>query len=482
MGTVGGPWRWPREGCNFVVVHEQFYFYPFWDKLQPQHLTWRANRRRIETAERNGLSVMRLHGTMDLLHNFEDFAELIGLKLEKRGGGLYRVFPIAETTVGELVARLKRVLKLERVRMVGDLNRRVRCVGLPMGGLCLDWNIPYMQVCIDLGADVLIGGEADKLRLPLRRRRRHPLHRDRPLRQRDPGVLNFAKRIGKDFPASRRSGMMIGGRLNTDERLKFRGQSSGTERGRNATMGISAGDGSYVSSLRRAGQQPGPEYCAGEGMRVCAAAKLSSHDERRHGCQGPDRRPADPAPRPADVVRVPRGGVDVPAGVQPARGPGNGATDTRGGNPVPRRLSAGGGMLPRLGGRSRERRRPDLSPRRPLFQMDAGRPGEVRRPQERGQGLGASHPVRRLETRGRYVGIAFGGTGLTCSDELYVFKGGQRSQGREVRAGTGRRFLRHAPAGVFHEAGDHRDEQGRHAHPRRPARRERREAHGDAPR
>jgi len=199
MGTVEALEMAAREGCNFVVVHEQFYFYPFWDKLMPQHLTWRANRRRIETAERNGLSVMRLHGTMDLLHNFEDFAELIGLNLDKRGGGLYRVFPIEETTVGELVARLKRVLKLERVRMVGDLARRVRCVGLPMGGLCLDSNIPYMQVCIDLGADVLIGGEADEYGFLFAADADIPCIETGHYVSETPGVLNFARRIGKDF-------------------------------------------------------------------------------------------------------------------------------------------------------------------------------------------------------------------------------------------------------------------------------------------
>lgn len=35
------------------------------------------------------------------------------------------------------------------------------------------------------------------------------------------------------------------------------------------------------------------------------------------------------------------------------------------------------------------------------------------------------HPLRfaNLQTRGRYVGLVIGGTGMTCSDELYVYKG-----------------------------------------------------------
>jgi putative NIF3 family GTP cyclohydrolase 1 type 2 len=171
------------------------------DGFRPQHLAWRANRRRVAAAERNGLSVMRLHGTLDLLHNFEDFADLIGLKVEKRGGGLSRVFPIEETTVGELLARLRRVLKLDHVRMVGDLNRRVRCVGLPMGGLCLDSNISYMQHCVELGADVLIGGEADEYGFTFAADADIPLIETGHFVSETPGILNFVKRLQRDFPA-----------------------------------------------------------------------------------------------------------------------------------------------------------------------------------------------------------------------------------------------------------------------------------------
>jgi hypothetical protein len=57
---------------------------------------------------------------------------------------------------------IRSALRLEHVRVVGDLGSRVRCVGVPMGGLGLDANLSYLQTCIELGADVLIGGEADE--------------------------------------------------------------------------------------------------------------------------------------------------------------------------------------------------------------------------------------------------------------------------------------------------------------------------------
>lgn len=205
MGTVDALEMAAREHCNVVVVHEQFYFYSFWspERLRPQDLTWRANRRRIELAESRGMSVLRLHGTMDMLHNFEDFAELIGCDLGQRGTGYYRVFPIPETTVGELVDRLKRRLGLAHVRMVGDLSRRVRCLGIPMGGLCLDSNISYMEWCIEHGADCLVGGEADEYGFLLAADADIPCIETGHFVSETPGVLNFARRIQRDFPEVR---------------------------------------------------------------------------------------------------------------------------------------------------------------------------------------------------------------------------------------------------------------------------------------
>jgi putative NIF3 family GTP cyclohydrolase 1 type 2 len=90
--------------------------------------------------------------------------------------------------------------------MVGDLNRLVRCVGLPMGGLCLDSNISYMQWCIEQGADVLIGGEADEYGFLFAADADIPCIETGHFVSETPGVLNFAKRLQKDFPAIKAAG------------------------------------------------------------------------------------------------------------------------------------------------------------------------------------------------------------------------------------------------------------------------------------
>ncbi len=202
MPTVAALERAVAEGCNLVVAHEQFFFYPFISapQMQPQFRSWRPTARRLAVVERHHLCVLRLHGTMDMLHNFDDFVELMGLTNTKRGSGYARVFPIPETTVGELVARVKRTLGLEQVRMVGNPARRVRCVGVPMGGLCLDSNLSYLQKCVQLGADVLIGGEADEYGFTFAADADIPLIEAGHFVSETPGVKNFAQHMQRDFP------------------------------------------------------------------------------------------------------------------------------------------------------------------------------------------------------------------------------------------------------------------------------------------
>lgn len=202
MGNVDALQKTGAAGCNLAVVHETFYFHPreWAGGLQPQHLTWRATRRRIEAAERNGLSVFRLHGTLDLICIYDDFALALGIKDVKLNAGWDRVFPIEETTVGELVERVKRIFRLERVRMTGDANRRVRCVGLPWGGLALDSNLSYMQRCIELGADCLVAGEADEYGFTFAADADVPLIETGHFVSESIGMTHFARRLAKDFP------------------------------------------------------------------------------------------------------------------------------------------------------------------------------------------------------------------------------------------------------------------------------------------
>jgi putative NIF3 family GTP cyclohydrolase 1 type 2 len=202
MGTVEALERAGAEGCNLVVIHETFYFHPWFPThgLQPQNMAWRANGRRVVAAVRNSLNVFRLHGSLDLICIYDDFAEALGIKGVKRGAGWDRVFPIEETTVGELVERVKRVFRLDRVRMTGRMDQRVRCAGLPWGGLALDSNISYLQRCVELGTDVFLAGEADEYGFTFAADSDIPLIESGHYVSETLGMTNFARRLRKDHP------------------------------------------------------------------------------------------------------------------------------------------------------------------------------------------------------------------------------------------------------------------------------------------
>ena len=162
MATVPALEAAAREGCNVVLCHELFYFCPIGATLRPQHPAWVPNRARLRAAAAGGLTVLRVHGSLDLICIYDDFAAALGIENPAPGTGWHKVFPIPETTVEALVERVKTTLGLPQVRVAGDLDKRVSCVGLPWGGLGLDSNIGYIESCLELGADVLIAGEADE--------------------------------------------------------------------------------------------------------------------------------------------------------------------------------------------------------------------------------------------------------------------------------------------------------------------------------
>ena len=162
MATVPALEAARREDCNVVLCHESFYLYPFWGGLQPQHPAWVPNQARLRAAAVGGLTILRIHGSLDKICIYDDFAAALGLENPDPGAGWHKVFPIPETTAGELVRRVKDTFQLPHVRVSGDLAKRVSCVGLPWGGLGLDSNISYLESLVELGADVLIAGEADE--------------------------------------------------------------------------------------------------------------------------------------------------------------------------------------------------------------------------------------------------------------------------------------------------------------------------------
>ena len=189
-----------RRQCNVVLCHEAFYLVPQGQTLSPAHLTWASYRNRTDAAHAAGLTVVRVHGSLDMICIWDDFVAALGIEDPTPGTGWGKVLPIAETTVGDLVEDVKKRLGLACVRVAGDLTRRVRIAGFPWGGLGLDSNIGYMARCIELGADVLIAGECDEYGMTFALDAGVPVIETGHSVSENIGLEHFARTLTAEFP------------------------------------------------------------------------------------------------------------------------------------------------------------------------------------------------------------------------------------------------------------------------------------------
>lgn len=203
MATVPALEAAAREGCNVVLCHESFYLYSFWGGLQPQHPAWVPNQARLRAAAAGGLAILRVHGSLDKICVYDDFAAALGLENPDPGTGWHKVLAMPETTVRELVERVKSTFGLPHVRVSGDLDQHVSCAGLPWGGLGLDSNISYIETCIELGADVLIAGEADEYGFTFANDAGVPMIETGHSISENIGMKNFGERLSEELPGLR---------------------------------------------------------------------------------------------------------------------------------------------------------------------------------------------------------------------------------------------------------------------------------------
>jgi len=203
MATVPALEAAAREGCNVVLCHELFYLHAQGTSLAPQHLASAPNRARLRAAAAGDITLLRLHGTLDMICLYDDFAAALGFENPTPRSGWHKVFPIPETTVAELVERVKSSLGLPQVRVAGDLAKRVSCVGLPWGGLGLDSNIGYTHQLIEMGADVFVAGEADEYGFTFANDAGVPMIETGHSVSENIGIKHFAQMLRDEFPGLR---------------------------------------------------------------------------------------------------------------------------------------------------------------------------------------------------------------------------------------------------------------------------------------
>ena len=123
------------------------------------------DRRRREWLDRYGLTCMRLHGSLDRICIFDDFARQLGLSEPAVSGAEYYIkrFDIVPCTVAALAQRVKAAVGMEHLRVSAPkgLDQRVWRVGLPWGGLGLFVNVATQAKLLEIGCNVFIAGKTD---------------------------------------------------------------------------------------------------------------------------------------------------------------------------------------------------------------------------------------------------------------------------------------------------------------------------------
>ncbi|MCD6520275.1 MAG: Nif3-like dinuclear metal center hexameric protein [Anaerolineae bacterium] len=205
MATVSALNVAGEHGCDLVLTHESLY-YPY-DAIvrQDNPLGWEewcTNRRRRELLQKYNLSLLRVHGSLDEICIFDDFAQQLGLGEPVAGEGIYKVYEIAPCTLAELAERVKARVGMAAVRVCAPrgMEQTVRRVGLPWGGLGLFVNVAYQQRLIEQGCDVFIAGESDDYGFRFAAECGIPMIETSHEVSENPGLAHFAKMLAECFP------------------------------------------------------------------------------------------------------------------------------------------------------------------------------------------------------------------------------------------------------------------------------------------
>lgn len=163
MATVAAVQHAAENGCDLIVCHEALTFYDYFKSFKATgEEPWAADRPRLALLRENGISVLRVHSTVDPTHIVPEFARTIGLPPAVRKGDFWSYHALPRITLARLASRAKEGLRMHSVRVTGDPNATVTRVGTMVGGLGLDRHIDQWEKHIfPLFVEAIVVGETN---------------------------------------------------------------------------------------------------------------------------------------------------------------------------------------------------------------------------------------------------------------------------------------------------------------------------------
>lgn len=152
-----------KQDCNLIVCHETPFFGENWDAKNPVTPEWKVNEERKRLLAKYEITVFQSHSTLDEILITDTFAEVLGLpKAIIQEWRLQSIHEIPPTPLHKLADRVKKKTGLKIIRVVGDLNKKVKRIGLAYGGIGLHVNLGFWEQMLKHNPEVVIAGETDE--------------------------------------------------------------------------------------------------------------------------------------------------------------------------------------------------------------------------------------------------------------------------------------------------------------------------------
>lgn len=148
-----------KEKCNLIISHHPFLFNPI------QKVLFRSEKGEvIKLMCENNLSLYSMHtnldvgsgGVNDTLAKMLEIKDIKIVNDEATFGNYLRYGKIEKTTLKELALKVKEVFNLSGVRVLGDLNKKIKTIGIVGGSGAHPSDIMTAVKC---GVDCYITGE-----------------------------------------------------------------------------------------------------------------------------------------------------------------------------------------------------------------------------------------------------------------------------------------------------------------------------------